>query len=120
MVAGEIAELNGGLARVRAFHNTTVEASVTETSLQVGDAVYLVIRPERIQMELVKPAAPQALSARVSERVFAGEMVRITLITEDGIELRSVKASLPAYRAMKPNDTVWISLEGCHAIPKES
>lgn len=120
LVNGEIGEIDGTTAKVDVAGDAIMAEIVANTDLAVGNEVHVVIRPERIGLTPDNPGNPTALSGTVKERVFAGEVVRITVTTEAGIDLRCVKPSLPEYRVLSPGQRIWIVPEECWAIPRET
>ena len=118
LIEGEVVESADGIARIRAAGAGTILANTRDADLAVGSAVYLVVRPERIQLTAEPPSEGTALEASITERVFTGENVRITVATDGGATLRCIKPSLPMYRSMQRGDRIWALPEECHAIPR--
>ena len=118
LIEGEVVESADGIARIRAAGAGTILANTRDADLAVGSAVYLVVRPERIQLTAEPPSEGTALEASITERVFTGENVRITVATDGGATLRCIKPSLPMYRGMQRGDRIWALPEESHAIPR--
>ena len=118
LIEGEVVESADGIALIRAAGAGTIPANARDADLAVGSAVYLVVRPERIQLTVEPPSEGTALEARITERAFAGENVRITLVTDGGATFRCIKPSLPMYRGMQRGDRIWALAEESHAIPR--
>ena len=118
LIEGEVVESANGIARIRSAGAGTIPANARDADLAVGSAVYLVVRPERIQLNVEPPSEGTALEASITERAFAGENVRITLATDGGATFRCIKPSLPMYRRMQRGDRIWALPEECHAIPR--
>ena len=117
LIEGEVVETDDGIARVRAEGAGTIPANAAGSGFEVGSPVYLVVRPERIRLSAQAPDGA-ALAATITDRVFTGENVRITVTTEGGAEFRCIKPSLPMYRGMQRGDRVWALPEECHAISR--
>jgi len=117
LIEGEVVETDDGIARVRAAGAGTIPANAAGSGFEVGSPVYLVVRPERIRLSAQAPEGV-ALAATITDRVFTGENVRITVTTEGGAEFRCIKPSLPMYRGMQRGDRVWALPEECHAISR--
>ena len=117
LIEGEVVETEDGIARVRAAGAGTIPANAAGSGFEVGSPVYLVVRPERIRLSAQAPDGA-ALAATITDRVFTGENVRITVATEGGAEFRCIKPSLPMYRGMQRGDRVWALPEECHAISR--
>ena len=119
LIEGEVVETDGGIARIRAAGAGTIPAISADSGFAIGSPVYLVVRPERIRLS-ARPPDDAALAATITDRVFTGENVRITVTTEGGAEFRCIKPSLPLYRGMQRGDRVWALPEECHAISREA
>ena len=117
LIEGEVVETDDGIARIRAAGAGTIPANAADAGFAVGSPVYLVVRPERIRLS-ARPPDGAALAATITDRVFTGENVRITVTTEGGAEFRCIKPSLPMYRGMQRGDRVWALPEECHAISR--
>ena len=117
LIEGEVVETSDGIARVRAAGAGTIPANAAGSGFEVGSTVYLVVRPERVRLSAQAPDGA-ALAATITDRVFTGENVRITVTTEGGAEFRCIKPSLPMYRGMQRGDRVWALPEECHAISR--
>jgi ABC-type Fe3+/spermidine/putrescine transport system ATPase subunit len=107
---------NGGLVRVRIPGGPTLTARATHDDLREGEAVHLMIRPERIELLMDAPDHSDALAARITKRVFSGEHISFELATGDGIALLCTKPSLPRYRALTPGDGVWLRPDECRVV----
>ena len=118
LIEGEVVETAHGIARISAAGAGTIPADASDSDLAAGSAVHLVVRPERIRLTTEPPSDGTALEATITERVFTGENVRITLTTDGGATFRCIKPSLPAYRGMRSGDRIWAMPEECHAIPR--
>ena len=86
----------------------------------LGAGTYLMVRPERVEMAPVRPASGPAVSAKVAKRVFAGDLIRFTLRTENGATLTAAKPSTTPWRALAADTTVWITLADFRVVPKEA
>ena len=119
LIEGEVVETDGGIARIRTAGAGTIPAISADSGFAIGSPVYLVVRPERIRLSALPPD-DAALAATITDRVFTGENVRVTVTTEGGTEFRCIKPSLPLYRGMQRGDRVWALPEECHAISREA
>jgi len=117
LVEGRIvAAEDSGQVVVRVAGGTDLPARSVPGSLKAGDAAYLMLRPERIELVTQVPAAAGALAARVVNRVFSGEQIHLVLETAHGIRLACTKPSLPRFRQLAPGDSVWIVPTECRAL----
>jgi ABC-type Fe3+/spermidine/putrescine transport system ATPase subunit len=85
-----------------------------------GDPVYVMIRPERIELVPERPAGGVGLAATVVKRVFAGDVIAFELRTDDGLVLRCSKPSVDQYRALAPGAAVWAVVRDCRALSRET
>jgi ABC-type Fe3+/spermidine/putrescine transport system ATPase subunit len=118
LLPGTLAAIEAGGATVRIAGGALLPVALARADLRPGDAVYAVVRPEQLGLARERPAT-DALSAKVIDRIFAGDTVRITLATDDGTELASTKPSLPEFRAVSPGDRVWVVPARCLAVRRE-
>jgi ABC-type Fe3+/spermidine/putrescine transport system ATPase subunit len=88
--------------------------------LSAGDPVSLMVRPERLDIAVSRPASAAALEGRVTKRIFSGDMLGLTILTTDGMEITSRKPSVARYREISVGDTVWAVPDDCWALPRDS
>ena len=112
LVGGEVASVAADGVTVT-IGGKPFRAPAGERQLSVGDLVDVMIRPERIEVSTTAPAAESALDGRVVKRVFSGDMMALTLQTDDGLELTVRKPSSGRYRDIASGDRVWIVPEDC-------
>ena len=105
----------GGIAAA-----TGTRHAAAAPGLPDGAAVYLMVRPERVDMAAAKPANGAAVPARVTKRVFCGDLLSFTLRTDSGVALVASKPSTAEYRAIAPDATVWVTLGEFRLLPKEA
>ncbi len=84
--------------------------------LAAGDEVEVMVRPERLEIAKSAPAAGSALEGRIVKRVFSGDMIALSVETDDGIELTARKPSSARYRDIDQGDQVWIVPEDCWVV----
>ncbi len=92
-----------------AFH------AASDGAVRVGEAVQIVIRPERVAL-LREPPASGGVPGRVVERVFSGDLVRFTVEIERGVTLRSTKPNAQLFRDIRVDEKVWVVPEHCRAV----
>jgi spermidine/putrescine ABC transporter ATP-binding subunit len=118
LIDGRVLRVDGnGGAIVGIAGNLEVKARLGALDLGEGSSTHLMIRPERIELSAGEPAGRPAFAARVRKRVFSGEHLTFELEAAAGTGLLCTKPSIPVYRAIAPGDTVWLTLEGCRALP---
>ncbi|VTU26794.1 Sulfate/thiosulfate import ATP-binding protein CysA [Variovorax sp. SRS16] len=111
-----VAAQASGEVRIRVAGDTDLPARAVPGSLRVGDAAYLMLRPERIELMTEAPASGEALPARLVKRVFSGEQLSLELETASGVRLVCTKPSLPRFRQLAAGDAVWLFPTECRAL----
>ncbi len=102
-----------GTTRVSALGGASLCGSCGDSTLAVGSAATLMVRPERISISLAQPTSQsggdQSVNATVSDLAFQGPIVRLALEAADGSPIIAnvdPDADLPLLR---PGDSVWAS-----------
>ena len=93
-----MAAADGATVTVDASVGARYDAFAPGRSLRGGDPVYVMIRPERIDLVFERPAGGVAMPATVAKRVFTGDVITFELRTEHGLLLRCSKPSVAEYR----------------------
>jgi len=119
LIEGVVADTDGAAIRVDTAVRNGLEARAHATGSRPGDRVYLMVRPERIDVHMHDPADSASVEATVTKRVFSGDLMAFTLRTNDGQELVSTKPSLPKYRDIAPDAKVWLTLHECRVLPRD-
>jgi spermidine/putrescine transport system ATP-binding protein len=108
-----VTEHAAGATRVSALGGASLYGSCGDSTLAVGSAVTLMVRPERISISLAQPTSQtggdQSVNATVSDLAFQGPIVRLALEAADGSSIIAnvdPDADLPLLR---PGDSVWAS-----------
>jgi ABC-type Fe3+/spermidine/putrescine transport system ATPase subunit len=96
------------------------QGQAADGGIQVGDKVYLMVRPERVEIATQNNANGNGVEAAVTKRVFSGDLLSFTLRTASGEELVCTKPSLPHYRDIPTDAKVWVSLPDCRVLPREA
>ncbi len=120
LIDGVIAELDGNGARIDAAIGGSFAATTRSAGVRRGDPVYLMVRPERIEIGRQSPGNDSAIQAKITKRVFSGNLLSFTLRTENGSELLASKPSTPHYRGFLPDMVVWAELQDCRLLPKDA
>jgi len=116
---GRIAAAEGARIQVETAAGTRFDDVPDPGGLSVGDPVFLLVRPERVEIG-VGAANGHALRGHVAERVFSGEQVSFTVETAAGLSFRAKKPSLDLYRGLAPGTAVWIEPADCRVVPREA
>ena len=103
----EVALKNGGSIALGAAMSSPAAA---------GEAVQIIVRPERIGISRERPGGGEAFAGRVVERVFSGDLVRFALDIDGGLTVRSTKPNLPEFRDIPQDAVVWVALDHCRAV----
>jgi len=119
LIEGVVAELGDGQAMVDAAMGGRFDAPLQSDAVRRGDKVYLLVRPERVDVKAGQPGNG-GVPATVTKRVFSGDLLAFTLRTDSGIELVASKPSLPDYRAIAEQSSVCLTLQDCRLLPYEA
>ncbi len=119
LIEGVVAAAAGATVTVDTSVGARYGAFAPDGRLRGGDAVYLMIRPERIDVVPEPPAGGGGMSATVAKRVFAGDVITFELRTDHGLLLRCSRPSVDEYRALSPGDRVWAVVRDCRALPRD-
>jgi ABC-type Fe3+/spermidine/putrescine transport system ATPase subunit len=118
LVEGRVTHADGTAVRIALPSGIELAATLARPGLVAGDAAFLMIRPERVDLLPAPPARDDAIAARVRTRVFSGELMTFVLDGPGGLQLLCTKPSLPRFRGLAPGDAVWAVPEACRALPK--
>ncbi len=119
LIEGVVADVTDGEAVVDAAVGGRYPARMPGGGARSGDKVYLMVRPERVDVATAPPGNG-AVPATVTKRVFSGDLLAFTLRTENGHELVASKPSVARYRDIGPDAAVWVDLQDCRVLPKEA
>ncbi len=119
-IEGRVVNSSDGSVQVQLPSGIEVSATVGRPDLRPGDAAYLMIRPECIDLLPQRPPNGEAIAARVRRRLFSGEIITFELEAADGTGFCCKKPSLPQFREISPGDSVWLVPGQYWALPKES
>ena len=126
-VAGFIGQANlwPATIRSRASSQTSVdalggadlEARCDESGLAVGDRAVLMVRPERITVQVTEPQGETPrVPATVTDLTFQGPVVRLAMTSRDGTPIVAAlgpDADLPLLRPGDPVWATWSAHAGC-------
>src|SRR5205814_8165313 len=96
-----------------------IAAMPSRHGFKAGDAVFALIRPERIELSATRPAEGGAIEGRIAKRVFSGDLINCEIEATGGIRLLSTKPSLARFRELALGQTIWGIPVDCRALPKE-
>lgn len=81
--------------------------AVAEGSVEPGATASVVLRPEAVHVEPVRPASGAAIPGRITRRVFRGNHTQLTIATADGSTMTASVA--PSLLERLTGDDVWLS-----------
>jgi ABC-type Fe3+/spermidine/putrescine transport system ATPase subunit len=119
LIEGVVASAAGATVTVDTAGGARYEAFAPGRSLRGDDLVYVMIRPERIDLVTEPPAGAGAMRATVAKRVFAGDVITFELRTDHGLRLRCSKPSVAEYRALELGAPVWAIVRACRVLPRD-
>ena len=119
LIEGIVTAAGGAMVTVDTPDGGRYDAFAPDGRLRSGDAVYVMIRPERLDLAAERPAGGVALPAAVTKRIFAGDIITFEVRTDRGLLLRSSKPSIAEYRALTPGSCVWAVVRDCRALPRD-
>ena len=119
LVEGVVAAAAGATVTVDTEAGARYEAFAPGQSLGAGDRVYVMIRPERIDLVSEPPAGGVATPVTIAKRVFAGDVIAFQLRTDHGLLLHCSKPSVAEYRALAPGAAVWAVVRDCRALRRD-
>jgi spermidine/putrescine transport system ATP-binding protein len=95
-------------AAVVALGGLRFGAVVDDHAVRAGDAVQLMVRPERVRVSLTEPTdgAPM-LPCTVIDYVFQGPVVRFALAGPDGAEIVAHVGAEEQLPMLRPGDAIW-------------
>ena len=119
LLSAIVIKVSGDRATLNIGNGTTVEAHAEPGRLRVGGGAYLMVRPERIDLSLTQPKG-SSLQADIVKRVFSGDKIIFTLVTDQGLELVCQKPSTALFRGFVPGIRAWANPEDCQALPRDA
>jgi ABC-type Fe3+/spermidine/putrescine transport system ATPase subunit len=119
LIEGVVAAAAGATVTVDTSVGARYDAFAPGRSLRSGDPVYVMIRPERIDLVPERPAGEVAMPVTVAKRIFAGDVITFELRTDHGLLLRCSKPSVAEYRALAPGAAVWAIVRDCRVLPRD-
>jgi spermidine/putrescine transport system ATP-binding protein len=90
---------------------TTLRSAPGDTRVEPGRDASLMVRPERVRVSVAPPTPSRmnAVEATVSDLVFQGPLVRLSLATADGSEIVAQLGHDVDLPLLRPGDQVWAS-----------
>jgi spermidine/putrescine ABC transporter ATP-binding subunit len=120
LLEGHVIRIDGSQVRVSVSEALTMSGVASRSGFAPQEPVYLMLRPECIDLHARLPAGQEALSARIRRRVFSGDVVSFELDTDSGHSLLCTKPSRDEFRNFKPGQAVWVVPEACRVLPRAS
>lgn len=107
LLEGTVAESNQTSVSVEIPGNGRFQAQLGNGGFERGQKVFMMVRPERMELLERKPGEGPFFPATIAKRVFSGDMLVFTLTTDTGLKFLCTKPSLPGYRKLVPGQKVW-------------
>lgn len=120
LIEGTVTSAVGPELSVAIAGGLVLPGTATVAGLGLGDKVWLMIRPERLDVHDAAPPGQMAMPARIRRHVFSGDSVSVHLETETGHTLLSAQPIRSAMRGSAPGEMVWAVPEGCRVLPRAS
>jgi spermidine/putrescine ABC transporter ATP-binding subunit len=117
VIDGTVVGAENGAASVQVAPGIAFHAA--SDGFRVGEAVQVIVRPERVAL-LREPPASGGVPGRIVERVFSGDLVRFTVEIEHGLALRSTKPNAQVFRDIRVDEKVWVVPEYCRAVQRDA
>lgn len=116
LIHGEVASVGPAQMDI-VLGGKSFPAPLGRNPVAAGDQVFVMVRPERMEISKSAPVTGNGLEGRVVKRVFSGDMIGLTLTTDGGLEFFSRKPSSARYRDIEAGDRVWVTPEDCWVVP---
>ena len=120
LLEGHVVDNAGSQVLVALSETLNLSGTAAQPGFAPRDPVYLMLRPERIDLHRLPPDGQGALSARIRRRVFSGDVVSFELDMESGHSLLCTKPSQDEFRSFAPGQAVWVVPQACRVLPRAS
>ena len=120
LLEGHVIRTDGAQVRVALSDQLDLSCTSARAGFMPHEPVYLMLRPERIDLHVQQPSGQQAFSARIRRRVFSGDIVSFELDTDAGHPLLCTKPSRDEFRKFVPGQAVWVVAETCRVLPRSA
>ena len=118
LIQGHIASVDGPDVMVAVAGGAELPGAASIAGLAPRDPVWLMIRPERLDLHSEPPPGQGALPARIRRQVFNGDSVWFHLDALSGESLVCAKPSRSGVRGLAVGEMVWAVPEGCRVLPR--
>lgn len=118
LLEGRVIRADGAQVQVAVSDRLDLSGTAARAGLMPQEPVYLMLRPERIDLHARQPDGQQAFSARIRRRVFSGDVVAFELDTNAGHRLWCTKPSRDEFRQFVPGQAVWVVPEVCRVLAR--
>jgi len=113
LMPASVERVNGTDAEVTLPGGSRVSVSITSAPPQVGTTATVMVRPERIHVQMEEPAGDVSrVRTTVIDLTFQGALVRAELVCADGTVVVAHVGPDDDLPMLRPNDVVWLTWEG--------
>jgi spermidine/putrescine transport system ATP-binding protein len=88
---------------------TTLASTGGDVRIEVGGSATLMVRPERVRITTDEPTGGGAVAATVTDLIFQGPLVRLSLAAADGSPIVAQLGHDVDLPLLRPGDQVWAS-----------
>lgn len=120
LLEGHVVGADGPQVMVAVSETLKLSGVAARPGFTPREPVYLMLRPERIDLHRQPPNGQDALSARIRRRVFSGDVVSFELDMDSGHSLLCTKPSQDEFRTFAPGQAVWVVPQACRVLPRAS
>jgi len=120
LLEGHVVNADGPQVMVALSETLNLSGIAARPGFTARDPVYLMLRPERIDLHKHPPIGQDALAARIRRRVFSGDLMSFELDMESGHSLLCTKPSQDEFRGFAPGEAVWVVPRACRVLPRPS
>jgi ABC-type Fe3+/spermidine/putrescine transport system ATPase subunit len=120
LIEGVVASISGSVMSVAISEGLELPGVATVSGLAPRDPVWLMIRPERLDLHSDQPQGQQAMPARIRRHIFTGDSVWVHLEADSGHTLLSAQPSRAAMRGLPVGERIWAVPEGCRVLPRDT
>jgi spermidine/putrescine transport system ATP-binding protein len=121
LLPATVDSIDGDAVRARLAEGPIVQGTVDGRDFSVGQAVTVVVRPERLHLSAAKPDGREGLEVTVTESIFQGKASKVIVQTDSRTE---IDAELEADDgiAVRTGDRLWLSWQpgSAYLLPERS
>jgi spermidine/putrescine ABC transporter ATP-binding subunit len=120
LLEGHVVDADGPQVTVALSETLNLSGIAARPGFAPREPVYLMLRPERIDLHKNPPIGQDALAARIRRRIFSGDLMSFELDLDSGHSLLCTKPSQDEFRGFEPGHAVWVVPHACRVLPRTS